>query len=157
MKDLYIIKCICTLINIFQNSNAVFQAFDCMDHELLIVKLYGYGFDNNSLYFINSCLKGRKKRTKINSSYSAFAEILFRVPQGFILGPVLFNIYICGLFLENSDIGIANYADENTPYACSSDLDSVIFKLQENTEIIFRWFYNNNLTSSAEKSHLIVS
>ena len=100
---------------------------------------------------------GNKELNKINSSYSAFAEILFRVPQGFILGPVLFNIYICGLFLENSDIGIANYADENTPYACSSDLDSVIFKLQENTEIIFRWFYNNNLTSSAEKSHLIVS
>ena len=102
-------------------------------------------------------MKGQKQRTKINSSYSAFAEILFGVPQGYILGPLLFNIYICDLFIENSDIDIANYADGSTPYACSSDLDSVIFKLQKNTERIFRWFYNNYLISNAEKSHLIAS
>ena len=73
------------------------------------------------------------------------------------MGPLLFNIYICDLFIENSDIDIANYADDNTPYACSSDLDSVTFKLQKNTEKFFRWLYNNNLMSNAEKSHLIVS
>ena len=132
------------------------KAFDCIHHELLIAKLYAYGFDKNSLYFINSYLKVQKQRTKINSSNSAFAEILFGVPQGSILESLLFNIYICDL-LENSDIDIANYADDNTPYACSSDLDSVIFKLQKNTERIFRWFYNSNLISNAEKSHLIVS
>ena len=44
------------------------KAFDCIDHELLIAKLYAYGFDKNSLYFINSYLKGRKQRTKMNSS-----------------------------------------------------------------------------------------
>ena len=109
------------------------------------------------MYFINSYLKGRKQRTKINSSYSAFAEILFGVPQGSILGRLLFNIYICDFFIENSDIDIANYADDNRPYACSSDLDSAIFKLQRNTERIFRWFHNNNLISNAEKSNLIVS
>ena len=133
------------------------KAFDCIDPELLIANLYAYGFDKNFLYFINSYLKGRKERTKINSLYSAFAEILFGVPQGSMLGTLLFNIYICDLFIENSDIDIANYADDNTPYACSSDLDSVVFKLQKNTERIFRWFYNNNLISNAEKSHLIVS
>ena len=74
-----------------------------------------------------------------------------------MLGTLLSNIYICDLFLENSDIDIANYPDDNTPYACSSDLDSVIFKLQKTTEIIFRWFHNNNLISNAEKSNLIAS
>ena len=133
------------------------KAFDCIDHELLITKLYAYGFDKNSSHFINSYLKRRKQRTKINSSYSAFAEILFGVPQGSILGPLLFNIYICDLFIENSDIDIANHGDDNTPYACSSDLDFVIFKLPKNTERVFRWSYNNNLISNAEKSHLIVS
>ena len=49
------------------------KAFDCIDHELLIVKLYAYGFDKNSLSFINLHLKGRKQRIKINSSYRAFA------------------------------------------------------------------------------------
>ena len=133
------------------------KAFDCINHEVLIAKLYTYGFDKNSLCFINSYLQGRKRGTKINSSYSTFTEILFGVTQGSILGPLLFNISICDLFLENSDIDIANYVDDNAPYACSSDLDSVTFKLQKNTERIFRWFYNNNLISNAEKSHLIVS
>ena len=120
------------------------KAFDCTDHELLIAKRYAYGYDKNSLYFINLCLKGRKQRTEINSSYSSFFEILFGVPQGSQqLGLLLFNIYICDLFLENIDIDIVNYADDNTPYACSSDPDSVIFKLQKNTKIIFSWFCNN--------------
>ena len=133
------------------------KAFDCINHEVLIAKLYTYGFDKNSLCFINSYLKGWKRATKINSSYSTFTEILFGVTQGSILGPLLFNISICDLFLENSDIDIANYVDDNAPYAYSSDLDSVTFKLQKNTERIFRWFYHNNLISNAEKSHLIVS
>ena len=133
------------------------KAFDCNDHELLIVKLYAYSFDKNSLHFINSYLKGRKQRTKINSSYKVFAEILFGVPHGSILGPLLFNIYICDLSLKNSDIDIANYDDDNTLCACSSDLDSIIFKLQKNTERIFRWLRNSNLISNAEKSHLIVN
>ena len=77
------------------------------------------------------------------------AKILFGVLQGSILEVLLFNIYICDLFLENSDIDIANYADYNRLYACSSHLDFVIFKLQKNTERIFRWFHNNNLISNA--------
>ena len=123
------------------------KAFDCIDHELLLEKLYAQGFDKNSLYFGNSHLKGRKQRTKINSFYIAFAKILFGVPQGSIFRPLLFNIYI----------DTANYADDNTPYACSSHLCSVKFKLQKNNERIFRWLYNNNLISNTEKSDLIVS
>ena len=74
------------------------KAFDCIDHQLLIAKLNGYGVDTNSLYILASYLEKRNQRTKVNSSCSNFGDIFSGVPQGFILGPLLFNIYICDLF-----------------------------------------------------------
>ena len=98
------------------------KAFDCIDHQLLIAKLNAYGVETNSLYFLASYLEKRKQRTKVNGSYSKFNEIFSGVPQGSILGPLLFNIYICDLFFDASDIDIASYADDNTPFTCSSEL-----------------------------------
>ena len=93
------------------------KAFDCIDHELLIAKLNAYVFDNSNLTFIYSYLSERKQRTKINSSFSCWAEILFGVPQGSILGPLLFNAYICNLFFEVRDLECASFADDTTPYS----------------------------------------
>ena len=73
------------------------KAFYCIDHELLISKLCVYDFYKNSLYFIHSYLREPKQRNKIDSSYSTFAEIIFGVTQGYILGPLLFNICIYDL------------------------------------------------------------
>ena len=79
------------------------KAFDCIDHELLIARRHAYGFDTDALQFIYFYLKGRKQRKKINSSYSSFADIFFDVPQGSILGPLLFNASICDLFYDIDD------------------------------------------------------
>ena len=72
----------------------------------MIAKLNAYGFDMSALRFVHSYLKNRTQRTKINSEYSSWEEILFGVPQGSILGLLLFNIFLCDLFLimENIDI-----------------------------------------------------
>ena len=88
------------------------KTFDCIDHELLIAKLNADGFYTNVLKFIYSYLKRRKQNTKINSSYSFFAEILFVVPQGSILGPLLFNAYICDLFYDIADLDFGSSADD---------------------------------------------
>ena len=105
------------------------KAFDCINHELLIAKLHAYGFDNDALKFIYSYLKGRKQRTKINSSYSSIAEILFGLTQGSILQPLLFNAYISDPFYNIDDLDFASFADDNTPCSCLSGMISVLGQL----------------------------
>ena len=83
------------------------KAFDCILHEMLIAKLNAYGSDIKSLNFILAYLNNRKQKTEISSSSNNFLNILFDVPQGSILGPLLFVIFICDLFMEYDAIEFA--------------------------------------------------
>ena len=102
------------------------KVFDCLSHELLIAKLHPYGFDLPALKLIQSYLSNKKQRTKINAIYSSWEEILFGVPQRSILGPLLFNIFLCDLFWIMCEIHFASYADDNTPYALGDSINDVI-------------------------------
>ena len=93
------------------------KAFDCIVHDISLAKLSAYGFDYNSLKLINSFLSGRKFRTKIGSSYSPYLDLLVGVPQGSILGPLLFNIYMYDLFLCDCKTNIMNYLDGTILYS----------------------------------------
>ena len=91
------------------------NAFDYLPHNLLIAKLNAYDFDKKAVRFVYDYLTSRKQRIKISDTYSSWQEILLGLPQGSILGPLLFNIDICDLFFIIEDCDIGNYADDNTP------------------------------------------
>ena len=70
------------------------KLFDCIPHDLLIAKLYAYGFGEKTVTFICSYLKRRKQNVKIDNIFSSFQTLLSGVPQDSILGPILFNIFL---------------------------------------------------------------
>ena len=77
--------------------------------------------------------------------------------QGSILGPLLFNIFLADLFLIHSDIDIANFADDNTPYLSAKNIEDIIESLEQASVSLFRWFENNLLKDNADKFHFLVS
>ena len=92
------------------------KEFDYLPYELIIAKLHIYGFDKTSLRLMHSYLTGRYHRVKINNSYILWSPIEHEVSQGSILGPLLFNIFLCDMFFMIDTVDIASYADGNTPY-----------------------------------------
>ena len=132
------------------------KAFDCLNHELLLAKLDAYAFSKTSLALISSYLSERKQRTKINNTFSSWCDIIFGVPQGSILGPLFFNTYINDIFYF-VDNNIANYADDNTPYATEKKVTSLIQVLEDNALKLKTWFHDNYLKMNLDKCKLLVS
>ena len=133
------------------------EVFDCLSHDLIIAKLNSYGFNLTALNLIHNYLTKRKQRTKINQSYSSWEDILFGVPQGSILGPILFNIFLSDLFLIVDDVDIANYADDNTIYKEHENIDDLITSLQDAAAKLFKWFSDNQMKGNTDKCHLLLS
>ena len=135
------------------------KAFDCLDHDLLIAKLHAYGFDIKAVKLIQSYLTNRHQRVNINSTYSSWSEIIFGVPQGSIMGPLVFNIDLCDLFMfiMDAESDMANYADDNSPFSCDTDSISVIKEIESVAKILINWFVNNRFKANPDKFHLILS
>ena len=121
------------------------KAFDCLDHELFTAKLNAYDFCLTALKLVHNYLTNRKQLAKINSTYNRLLEIVFKVPQGSILGPILFNIFLIDLFFIIEDNEIA------------SNIDRIIKSLEEASENLFKWFNHNLMKVNADKCYLLVS
>ena len=98
-------------------------------HTVLIAKLSASGVSSLSSKLIYSYLSNRAQRIKINEKFSDRTDIEFGVPQGSILGPILFNINMIDLFYECEDSNVASYTDDTTPYSYATDIPSVGLEL----------------------------
>ena len=112
------------------------------------------GVDIPSLKLLHSYLTKRKQRVKLNGTYSLLSEIIFGVPQGSILGPLLFNIFLCDLFQFFPVLDLTNYADDNTPHSTNVNLNKVLHNLEKMSNTLFKWFTDNLPKANPEKSHL---
>ena len=133
------------------------KAFDTINHQLLIAKLHAYGFSKDALELILSYLSDRWQRVKINTSFSSWTELIQGVPQGSVLGPILFNIYINDLFFLLTEINVCNFADDTTPFVCDTDLETVLHKLEQNFALAISWFESNYMKLNTDECHLLVS
>ena len=128
------------------------KAFDCLHHELLIAKLDVYGFDIKSVKLIQQYLSNRKQMVNVGNAYSSWKDIFHGIPQGSILGPLVFNIFLCDLFYFLEGVPVASYADDTTPYTANKTNDLVMKEIEHFSEVLF-----NYMKINYGKSHILFS
>ena len=121
------------------------KAFDFICHDLLIAKLHAYGFDISSFNLLQYHLSNHKQRTKTDSFFSSLEDILSGVPQGSILGPLLFSTFICDMFLILKTVYFTDYAYDNTLFAIADNIEDVMQFLEEVNVNLISWFFNNQM------------
>ena len=109
-----------------------------MPHDLLGAKLEACGINRTGLNSIHNYLSNRKKQTKINSTYSDWYDIVRGVPQGSILVPFLFNLFINDVFRFIERTNIFNFADDNTIHSSQNDLKTLVEDLRYDMVTLLR-------------------
>ena len=99
-----------------------------------------YGFDFNTLVFFYFYLKRRKQNGNINNIFSAFQVLLSGVPEGSILGPIFFNIFINDLFLWIAKMLVYIISPTTTPSQLATSIKELIKILEGESEVAIKWF-----------------
>lgn len=128
------------------------KAFDSVCHGLLLAKLRAYGFTDQALDLMSNYLKDTRQRVKLDGIYSDWKPLKVGVPQGSLLGPLLFNIYINDLNLQVTNSSLRLYADDTTEYASDASPPVLEFIINSDLYILSTWLRQNYLQINASKT-----
>ena len=142
------------------------KAFDSIDHSMMLTKLFNYGFDCHAVFWFASYLRNRPQVVKVNSVISDQESLKCGVPQGSVLGPVLFVLYINEIpaivakYVQNStsEVSIHGYADDLQLFSsCTTQsLEACILNLEQCCKTILDWFSQNKLKANPDKFQFII-
>jgi hypothetical protein len=132
------------------------KAFDCMPHSLLVTKLHAYGMNMKSTKFLTSYLSGRKQRVKMAGITSDWLNVEKGVPQGSVLGPALFNIFINDIYGFILHAKLFNYADDNTLSCIANTIVEVKEILTKESKVAIQWFKSNMMEANPGKFQVML-
>lgn len=132
------------------------KAFDTINHKILLQKLYKLHFSQSAVNFIKNYLSNRSQITKINEHFSEPKELTCGVPQGSILGPTLFLIYINDLHTSLTYLEPILYADDTNLFLESKNLNDLLPEINHDLQSLSKWCIRNKLTINLEKTSYVV-
>ena len=132
------------------------KAFDLVDHDILMKKLTIYKFDDTALKWFQSYIDGRTQKVVVGAHMSDKQDVTSGVPQGSILGPLLFIIFINDLSLYTELCNIDLYADDTNLHVSDKDLNNIESKLNTDIQNIESWSKSNNMVIHPNKCKSIL-
>ena len=132
------------------------KAFDLVDHQILIDKLEIYGIKGEAISWFNTYLTNRKQQVAINNCKSDFKQISYGVPQGSILGPLLFLLIINDLPLYTSNVFTDLYADDTTLYDVQDSMEQIENNLQSSLNNLQIWCRSNGMILNSSKTKVML-
>ena len=131
------------------------KAFDTVDHSILLLKLEKMGIKNNIFHWCKNYLSNRKQRTLVNGINSTYLDVSCGVPQGSVLGPLFFLIYVNDIVNRIGKDNIKLYADDTVIFIEGEDYTLLQNKMQQLLNIFSHWCKENKLSINTEKTKLV--